>query len=75
MEYENTKYMCHLPDETVEEVEDFQQMLRMKGFIDCINMRSKAKYDEWQKKLKCKQIILDGSADVEDNFEVIKPYL
>lgn len=49
MEYENTKYMCHLPDETVEEVEDFQQMLRMKGFIDCINMRSKAKYDEWQK--------------------------
>ena len=27
------------------------------------------------KKLKCKQIILDGSADVEDNFEVIKPYL
>jgi hypothetical protein len=23
MEYENTKYMCHLPDETVEEVEDF----------------------------------------------------
>lgn len=23
MDYENTKYMCHLPDETVEEVEDF----------------------------------------------------
>ncbi len=23
MNYENTKYMCHLPDETVEEVEEF----------------------------------------------------
>lgn len=23
MDYENTKYMCHLPDETVEEVEEF----------------------------------------------------
>lgn len=23
MDYENTKYMCYLPDETVEEVEDF----------------------------------------------------
>ena len=23
MDYENTKYMCHLPDETVEEVEAF----------------------------------------------------
>lgn len=23
MDYENTKYMCHLPDETVEEAEEF----------------------------------------------------
>lgn len=37
-------------------------------------MRSKAKHDEWQKRLKCKQIILDGGADVEDNFEIIKSH-
>lgn len=32
---------------------------------DCgdISMRSKAKHNEWQKILKCKQIILDGSVD------------
>ena len=57
--------------------EDHQKFLAWAAAYDCgdINMRSKAKHDEWQKILKCKQIILDGSADVEDNFKVIKPYL
>ena len=40
-----------------------------------ITMRSKAKHDEWQKLLQCKQILLDGSADVENNLEIIKLYL
>ncbi|MDE6313899.1 MAG: AAA family ATPase [Lachnospiraceae bacterium] len=40
-----------------------------------INMRSKAKHDKWQKLLQCKQITLDGSIDVKDNFEIIKSYL
>lgn len=57
--------------------EDHQKFLTWAAAYDCgdIHMRSKAKHDEWQKILKCKQIILDGSANVEDNFEVIKPYL
>ena len=40
-----------------------------------INMRSKAKHDQWQKILPCKQVILDGNVDLENNFETIKPYL
>lgn len=40
-----------------------------------INMRSKAKHNEWQKLLQCKQITLDGSIDLKDNFEIIRPYL
>lgn len=40
-----------------------------------VNMRSKAKHDEWQKLLKCKQVILNGSVDLEDNFKIIEPYL
>lgn len=40
-----------------------------------IHMRSKAKHDEWQKLLQCRQMVLDGSKDVEDNFKIIKPYL
>ena len=31
-----------------------------------IDIRSKAKHDEWQKLLHCKQIVLDGAADLED---------
>ncbi len=33
-----------------------------------VNMRSKAKHDEWQKLLQCKQIVLDGAADLDVNF-------
>ncbi len=36
-----------------------------------INMRSKAKHDEWQQLLKCKQIILDGAADLFENFKKV----
>ena len=35
-------------------------------------MRSKAKHDEWQKLLHCKQIVLDGAADLEDNFQAVQ---
>ena len=34
-----------------------------------VDMRSKAKHDEWQKLLQCKQIVLDGSDDLEENFK------
>ena len=32
-----------------------------------VDMRSKAKHDEWQKLLRCRQIVLDGAADLDDN--------
>lgn len=34
-----------------------------------VNMRSKAKHDEWQKLLMCKQIVLNGADDLEENFK------
>ena len=37
-----------------------------------VEMRSKAKHDEWQKLLHCKQIVLDGAADLEDNFQAVQ---
>ena len=37
-----------------------------------VEMRSKAKHDEWQKLLHCKQIVLDGAADPEDNFQAVQ---
>jgi adenylate kinase family enzyme len=37
-----------------------------------IDMRSKAKHDEWQKLLKCKQIVLNGADDLEYNYNVIR---
>ena len=33
-----------------------------------LDMRSKAKHDEWQKLLKCPLIILNGADNLEDNF-------
>lgn len=33
-----------------------------------IDMRSKAKHDQWQKLLRCKLLILDGSNDLAYNF-------
>lgn len=37
-----------------------------------LDMRSKAKHDEWQKQVQCRHILLDGSLPVEKNFEIIK---
>lgn len=37
-----------------------------------INMRSKAKHDQWQKLLKCKQIVVNGEADLKYNLEHVK---
>lgn len=38
-------------------------------------MRSKAKHDDWQKLLGCKQIVLDGNDDLEFNLQQIKGFL
>lgn len=37
-----------------------------------VNMRSKAKHDEWQKLLLCKQIVLDGADVLDDNFRKVQ---
>lgn len=37
-----------------------------------VNMRSKAKHDEWQKMILCKQIVLDGADDLEENSEKVQ---
>lgn len=40
--------------------------------IGSVNMRSKAKHDEWQKLLQCKQIVLNGADDLEENFRKVQ---
>lgn len=40
-----------------------------------MNMRSRAKHDEWQKLLTCQLIVLDGRKDLEHNFSIIKEVL
>lgn len=40
-----------------------------------IDMRSKAKHDEWQKLLQCRQIKLDGSNSLEHNYQIVQNYL
>lgn len=40
-----------------------------------LDTRSKAKHDQWQNLLRCRQILLDGSLPVEKNFEIIQQYL
>lgn len=37
-----------------------------------VNMRSKAKHDEWQKLLLCKQIVLNGADVLEENFRKVQ---
>ncbi len=39
-----------------------------------INMRSKAQHDEWQKLLKCKQIVLNGTDNLDYNLQQVKNY-
>ena len=36
-----------------------------------VDMRIKAKHDEWQKLLLCKQIVLNGADDLEKNFNIV----
>ncbi len=36
-----------------------------------LDMRSKAKHDEWQKLLHCPQVLLDGNQPAEKNFEYL----
>lgn len=40
-----------------------------------MDMRSKMFHDEWQKKLKCKLLMLDGNLPLEENFKVIEKEL
>jgi adenylate kinase family enzyme len=40
-----------------------------------IDMRSRAKHDEWQKLLSCRLLRIDGADTVEENFEKVKKYL
>lgn len=37
-----------------------------------VNMRSKAKHDEWQKLLLCRQIVLNGADALEENFKKVQ---
>lgn len=37
-----------------------------------VNMRSKAKHDEWQKLLMCKQIVINGADDLGENFKKVQ---
>lgn len=40
-----------------------------------VTMRSKAKHDDWQKLLKCRQIIVNGEDNLTYNLELIKDCL
>ncbi|MDE7157026.1 MAG: shikimate kinase [Lachnospiraceae bacterium] len=37
-----------------------------------VNMRSKAKHDEWEKLLLCRQIVLNGTDDLDENFKKVQ---
>ncbi len=37
-----------------------------------IEIRSKAKHDDWQKLLQCDQIVLNGAEDLNENFRKVK---
>jgi len=37
-----------------------------------VDMRSKAKHDEWQKLLRCRQIVLNGADNLADNFQKVQ---
>lgn len=40
-----------------------------------LNIRSKAKHDEWQKKLFCPILFVDGSKSLEKNFNIINEFI
>lgn len=37
-----------------------------------LDIRSKAKHDDWEKLLKCKRILLNGADSIEHNFKLVK---
>lgn len=37
-----------------------------------LSMRSKAEHDEWQKLLRCKQILLNGADSLDNNYEIVR---
>lgn len=37
-----------------------------------VYMRSKAKHDEWQKLLQCRQIVLNGADDLKENLRKVQ---
>ena len=57
--------------------EHHQEFIRWASAYDNggLNMRSKAKHDEWQKLLLCPLIRLDGSDSLEHNFKIVQRYL
>lgn len=40
-----------------------------------IHMRSRAKHDQWQKLLQCRQLVLNGADPIERNLKLIKQEL
>ena len=54
--------------------ENHKEFIEWAGSYDTgdVNMRSKAKHDEWQKLLLCKRIVLDGASDLDANFQYVK---
>ena len=40
-----------------------------------IGMRSKAKHNEWEKLLRCKNITLDGNDSLEYNLEIVRRFI
>ncbi len=40
-----------------------------------IGMRSKAKHDEWENLLRCKNITLDGNDSLKYNLEIVKRFI
>lgn len=57
--------------------ENHQEFLSWAASYDTggLDIRSKAKHDEWQKQVQSRHILLDGSLPVEKNFEIIKENL
>lgn len=57
--------------------EAHQKFIDWAAFYDGggLDMRSKAKHDQWQKQLRCRQIILDGSLPAEKDFEIVRQNL
>ncbi len=53
--------------------EEYNEFLSWAAAYDTgsVDMRSKANHDEWQKKLQCKQLVLDGADELDTNFHKV----